>query len=113
MQRASGFPKMLRQSGAIAVHQPNRRVVPPPILRLWKLGDRHSLGCCCVEKGVVASDHDDVRIVDSIGSSEVDSVIPAQSTILCQFASAASEGVIDLDKVNLFKQGVELGDSIA
>jgi len=89
------------------------RVVPPPILRLRKLGYRHSLGCCCVEKGAVASDHDDVRIVDSIGSSEMDSVIPAQSTIFSQFASAASEGVIDFDKVDLFEQGVERSDSIA
>jgi uncharacterized protein YfcZ (UPF0381/DUF406 family) len=82
-------------------------------LRLRKLGYRHTLGCCCVEKGSVASDHDDVRIVNSIGSSEVDSVIPAQSTNLSQCASAASEGVIDFDKVDLFEQGVELSDSIA
>jgi hypothetical protein len=35
------------------------------------------------------------------------------STIFSQFTSAASEGVIDFDKVDLFKQGVELSDSIA
>jgi hypothetical protein len=85
---------------------------PTAGIALRKLCDRHSLGCCCVEKGAVASDHDDVRIADSIGSSEVDSVIPAQSTIFSQFASAASEGVIDFDKVDLFEQGVELSDSI-
>jgi uncharacterized protein YfcZ (UPF0381/DUF406 family) len=82
-------------------------------LRLRKPGYRHSLGCCCVEKGVVASDHDDVRIVDSIGSSEVDSVIPAQSTNFSQLAGAASEGAIDFYEVDLLEQGVELSDSIA
>ena len=81
--------------------------------RLRKLGYRHSLGCCCVEKCAVACDHDDVRIVDSICSSEVDSVIPAQLTTFSQLASPASEGLVDFDKVDLFEQGVELGDSVA
>ena len=82
-------------------------------MRLRKPGYRHSLSCCCVEKGAVASDHDDVRIVDPIGSSEVDSVIPAQSTNFSQLAGAASEGVIDFYEVDLLEQGVELSDSIA
>ena len=76
-----------------------------------KLGNRHSLGCCCLEKGTVGSDQDDVRIV-SIGSREEDSVIAAQLTNFSQLASAASEGVVDLDKVDLFEQRVELSGSV-
>jgi DNA-binding transcriptional LysR family regulator len=78
-----------------------------------KLSHRHSLGSCCLEKRAVASDHDDIGIVDPIGRREVHRVIPAQSTNLSQFASAASEGVIDFDKVDLLAQGVERGDGVA
>jgi hypothetical protein len=81
--------------------------------RLQKLSYRHSLGSCCVEKGAVPSDHDDVWIVDPVGSRQVDSVIPAQLTNLSQLAGAAGEGVIDFDKIDLFEQGVELGDGVA
>ena len=78
-----------------------------------KLRYRHSLGSCCVQKGVIASNHDDVRIMDSDGSGEVDSVIPTKSTDLSQLARTTSEGVIDFDKVDLLEQGVELGNCIA
>jgi hypothetical protein len=81
--------------------------------RSRKLSHRHALGSCRIEKGTISGDHDDVRIIDSVGSREVDSVIPAQSTNLSQLAGAASEGVIDFDEVDLLEQGVELGDSIA
>jgi hypothetical protein len=81
--------------------------------RSWKLSYRHSLGGCCVEKRAVASDHDDVRIADSIGSREVDRVIPAQLTNFSQLASAASEGVINFHKVDFLEQGVEPTDSVA
>jgi hypothetical protein len=50
--------------------------------------------------------------MDSVGSRKVDSVIPAQLTNLSQLASAASEGVIDFDEVDLLEQGVEPGDSV-
>jgi hypothetical protein len=60
-------------------------------------GHRHSLGSRCVQEGTVASDDDDVRILDSVGSHPVDSVMPAQLTDLSQLAGAASEGGIDFD----------------
>ncbi len=80
---------------------------------LRKLSYGHSLGSCCVEKRAVASDHDDVRITDSVGSREVDRVIPAQLTNFSQLASAASEGVIDFDDVDLLEYGVEPSGSVA
>jgi hypothetical protein len=43
----------------------------------------------------------------------VDRVIPAQLTNFSQLASAASEDVIDFDKVDLLEQGVEPIDSVA
>ena len=43
----------------------------------------------------------------------MDRVIPAQSANLSQLASAASEGVIDFDKVQLLKQGVELSHRVS
>jgi hypothetical protein len=81
--------------------------------QLRELSDRHSLGCCRVEKGADASDHDDVWIADSVGSREVDRVVPAQLTNLSQLASAASKGIVDFDKVDLLEQGVERSDSVA
>jgi hypothetical protein len=78
--------------------------------RSRKLSYRESLGSGCDEKRAVASDHDDVRIADSVGSREVDRVVPAQLTNLSQLASAASEDVIDFDKVDLLEQGVELSN---
>jgi hypothetical protein len=89
--------------------------VAEQVSRSWsrKLSYRHSLGSCCVEKRAVASDHDDVRIKDSVGSREVDRVIPAQFTDLSQLASAASQGVIDFDNVDLLEQGVERSHSVA
>jgi hypothetical protein len=81
--------------------------------RSGKLGYGHSLGGCCVQKRAVASDHDDVRIADPVGSREVDRVIPAQLTNFSQLASTASEGVIDFDDVDLLEQGVEPSDSVA
>jgi hypothetical protein len=74
---------------------------------------RHALGGGPIEKGAVASDHDDVRITDSVSSCEMDSVIPAELTNLRQLASAASEDVIDFDKVDFLEQGVELGHGVA
>jgi hypothetical protein len=69
---------------------------------------RHAFGGGRGEKGAIASDHDDVRITDSVSSREVDRVIPAELTNFRQLASAASEDVIDFDKVDLLEQGVEL-----
>ena len=81
--------------------------------RSQKLGYRHSLGGDSVKKGAVAGDHDDVRVTDPFGGREVDRVIPAQLADFRQLAGAASEGVINLDKVDLLEQGVELGDYVA
>jgi hypothetical protein len=77
--------------------------------RSWKLGHRESFGGGRGEKCAVAGDDDDVRIADSVGSREVDRVMPAQLTNLDQFAGAASEDVVDFDKVDLLEQGLELG----
>jgi hypothetical protein len=79
----------------------------------WNRGYRHSLGGGCVEKRPVAGGHDDAGITDPVGSREVDRVIPAQLTNFGQLASAACEGIIDLDKVDLLEQGVELGHRVA
>jgi len=81
--------------------------------RSRKLSHCQSLSSCGLEKRAVASDHDDIRITDSVGSREVDCVIPAQLTSLSQLASSASEGVINFDQVHLLEQGVELGYSDA
>ena len=78
-----------------------------------KFGDRQSLGCCRVEKCAVTSDHDDVRIVDSLGSREVDRVIPAQSMNFSQLTSPTSERIIELDKIDFLEQGVEVSDGVA
>jgi hypothetical protein len=48
-----------------------------------------------------------VRITNSVGSRELDRVIPAQPTNLRQLASAPSEHVINFDKVGLREPGVE------
>jgi hypothetical protein len=72
-----------------------------------KLSYRESFAGGGGEKRAVASDHDDVRIADPVGSREVDRVIPAQLTNLSQFAGTASEDVIDFDKVDLLEQGLE------
>jgi len=69
---------------------------------------RHALSGGRIEKGAVASNHDDVWITDPFCRREVDRVIPAQSTSLSQLASADSEGRIDLDEVDHLKHGVEL-----
>jgi hypothetical protein len=74
---------------------------------------RHALSSGRIEKGAVASNHNDLWITDSFGGCEVNSVISAQSTSLSQFASADSEGMIDLDEIGHLKQGVELSHSIA
>ena len=81
--------------------------------RSRKLSHCQSLSSCGLEKRAVASDHDDVRIADSVGSREVDRVIPVQLTSLSQLASSASEGVINFDQVHLLEYGVELGYSDA
>jgi hypothetical protein len=78
-----------------------------------KLSYRESFGGGCGEQCSVASDHDDVRIADSVGSREVDRVVPAQLTDLSQFASTASEDVIDFDKVDLLEQGLALSHEVS
>ena len=78
-----------------------------------KLGYGESFGGGCGEKCSIASDQDDVRIADSVGSREVDRVIPAKLTDLSQFAGTASENVIDFDKVDLLEQGLELTYEVA
>ena len=74
---------------------------------------RHTLSSGRIEKGAVASNHDDVWITDSFCGGEVDCVIPAQSTNLSQLTSPDSEGMVDLDEVDHLEQGVELSHSIA
>jgi hypothetical protein len=81
--------------------------------RSQKLGYRHSLDSGRVEKVAVAGDHDDVRVTDPVGGREVDRVIPTQLTDFRQLAGAASEGIINLDKVELLEQGVELCHRVA
>lgn len=74
---------------------------------------REPFGGGCGEKSAVASGYDDVRVADSVGGREVDRVVPAQPTCLSQLAGAASEDVIDFDKVDRLEQGLELGDGVA
>jgi hypothetical protein len=81
--------------------------------RSRELSHCQSLSSCGLEKRAVASDHDDVRVTDSVGSREVDRVMSAQLTSLSQLARSASEGVINLDQVHLLEQGVERSDSDA
>ena len=81
--------------------------------RSRKLSHRESFGGGRGEQRAVPGDHDDVRIADSVGSCKVDRVVPAQLTNLSQFASTASEDVIDFDKVDLLEQGLELSDGVA
>jgi hypothetical protein len=78
-----------------------------------KLSYGESFGGGCGEKRAVASGHDDVWVADSVGSREVDRIVPAQPTHLSQLACAASKDVIDFDKVDLLEQGLERGDGVA
>jgi hypothetical protein len=80
----------------------------PPRLsrsRSRKCRHRHSLGSRRVEKHAVARDNDDVRVTDPVGGREMNRVISAQSTSFGQLASAASEGIITFDEVDLLEQG--------
>jgi hypothetical protein len=74
---------------------------------------RHALSGGRIQKGAVASNHDDLWITDSFGSCEVNCVISAKSTNLSQFASTDSEGMIELNEVCYLKQRVERSHSIA
>jgi hypothetical protein len=78
-----------------------------------KFGDRHSLVCRRVEKCAVTSDHDDVWIANSVGSREVDRVIPTQSMKFGQLTSPTSERIIELDKIDLLEHRVEVSDGVA
>lgn len=78
-----------------------------------KRGYRHADGGRRGEQGAIASDHDDIRITDSVSSREVDRVIPAELSSFRQLASAASEDIIDFDKVDRLEQGVELRHGVA
>jgi hypothetical protein len=78
-----------------------------------KLSYGESFGGGCGEQCSVTSDQDDVRMADSVGSREVDRVIPAKLTDLSQFASPASEDIIDFDKVDLLEHGLEFSHEVA
>ena len=102
----------------------------PGVLGARSLDDRRSLdielpeaqlrpfpGSCCVEKRAVASDHDDAA--DPCSDHRLGRqprAGPRHSRAidqLSQLASAASEGVIDFDDVDLLAYGVEPSGSVA
>lgn len=81
--------------------------------RSRKLSHHQSLGSCCVAQRAVASDHDKIGTADSVGGREVDRIMSAQSMTFSQLASVASEGVVDVDEVDLLEQGIERRDRVA